>query len=88
MGKNRLINKTKYSKVGHLIVRNQKSEVQPLAFISPTFYTSVKYVTEGDNVTLECAATGVPSPQLNWSFTSLTGKLKNKDHRVKNTHLI
>lgn len=88
MGKNHLLNKTKYSEAGHLNVRIQKSEIQPLAFISPTFYTSIKYVTEGDNVTLECAATGVPPPQLNWSFTSSTGKLKHKNHRNKKYHLI
>lgn len=87
MAKNNLLNKTKFSDVGHLNVEKVKddvsstsqSNIQPLAFISPTsFYPSIKYVTEGDNVIFECAATGVPSPQLNWSFTTPIGKVKIK----------
>lgn len=82
MGKNNLLNKMKYSKVGFLNVETtnnrssgSQSDMQPLAFISPSFtYPDIKYVTEGDNVTFECAATGVPSPQLNWSFTSSIGR--------------
>lgn len=86
VAKNHLINKTKFSKAGYLSIMNigfpgSNLDIQPLAFISPTsLYPSVKYVTEGKHVTLECAATGVPSPLLNWSFTTSTGKLKNKYH--------
>lgn len=81
MGNNHLLNRTKSSKVGYLNVRTintsssgSHSDIQPMAFISPSSYTEIKYVTEGDNITFECAATGVPSPQLNWSFTTSTGK--------------
>lgn len=86
VAKNNLINKTKFSKVGYLSIVNtgfsgSNLDIQPLAFISPTsLYPSVKYVTEGKHVTFECAATGVPSPLLNWSFTTSTGKSKNKHH--------
>jgi len=85
MGKNHILNKTKYSEVGNLIVNKMNagkssgslSDIQKLAFIpSNILNPNVKYVTEGDNVTLECAATGVPAPQLNWSFINSTGKLK------------
>jgi len=85
VGKNQLLNKTKYSEVGHLVVNKiniggssgSQSGIQKLAFISPNvFNTNVKYVTEGDNVTFECVATGIPAPQLNWSFINSTGKLK------------
>lgn len=85
MAKNNLMNKTKFSEVGLLKVEKinndlssgSQSNIQPLAFIShTTLYPSVKYVAEGDNVTFECAATGVPSPQLNWSFTTSTGKIE------------
>lgn len=83
MGKNNLLNKTKFSEVSYLtveqIVESSESQtgIQPLAFISPSYTVSgVKYVTEGDNVTFECAATGVPFPQLNWSFKASTGKEK------------
>lgn len=82
MGKNQLLNKTKYSEVGHLVVNKiniggSQSGIQKLAFLLPNvFNTNVKYVTEGDNVTFECVATGVPAPQLNWSFINSTGKLK------------
>lgn len=82
-GKNHLLNKTKYSGVGHLIVNKinggrfsgSQLNIQQLAFISPNIL-NVKYVTEGDNVTFECAATGVPAPQLNWSFMNSTRNLK------------
>lgn len=89
MAKNNLLNKTKFSEVGHLNVEKiiddvssgPQSHIRPLAFISPTsLYPSVKYVTEGDNVTFECAATGVPSPQLNWSFTTSIGKVETKNY--------
>jgi len=81
VAKNLLINKTKVSEAGHLnigpINAAFQSDVQPLAFISPTtLYPNVKYVTVGENVTFECAATGVPPPQLNWSLTTFTGKTK------------
>lgn len=82
MGKNHLLNRTKFSKIGRLNVRTvntgssgSHSDIQPMTFISSLSYTDVKYVSEGDNVTFECAATGVPSPQLNWSFMTSTGKL-------------
>ncbi|CAH1721858.1 unnamed protein product [Aphis gossypii] len=86
VGKNQLLNKTKYSEVGHLVVNKiniggssgSQSDLQKLAFISPNvFNTNVKYVTEGDNVTFECVATGVPIPQLNWSFINSTGYRHN-----------
>lgn len=87
MGKNLLLNKTKYSEVGRLVVSKNivniggssgsLTGIQKLTFISPNvFNTNIKYVTEGDNVTFECVATGVPAPQLNWSFMNSTGKLK------------
>ena len=88
MGKNHLLNKTKYSEVGKLIVNKintggssrSQSNIQKLVFIPPNVLNlNVKYVTEGDNVTFECAATGVPAPQLNWSFINSTGKLKTKN---------
>lgn len=75
MAKNSLINKTRLSEIGHLIVgpinAGSLAKVQTLAFISPT-YSSVKYVSEGNNVTFECAAIGVPFPLLNWSFIGNT----------------
>lgn len=86
VGKNHLLNKTKYSEVGHLIVNKinsggssgSQSDIQKLAFIPPNVLnTNVKYVTEGENVTFECAATGVPAPQLNWSFMNSTGHQHN-----------
>lgn len=79
------MNKTKYSEVGNLTVNKintggssePKSDIQKFAFISPNVLNlNVKYVTEGENVTFECAATGVPAPQLNWLFENSTGKLK------------
>lgn len=75
------MNKTKYSEVGNLTVNKintgPKSDIQKLAFISPNVLNlKIKYVTEGENVTFECAATGVPAPQLNWSFENSTGKPK------------
>lgn len=84
VGKNHLKNKTKTSKVGHLNVEKinngsfrSQSDIQPMAFISP-IPLSVKYVAKGDNVIFECAATGVPSPRLKWSFKTSIGKLKLK----------
>ncbi|XP_060838288.1 protogenin B-like [Rhopalosiphum padi] len=86
VGKNHLLNKTKYSDVGHLVVNKiniggssgSQSGIQKLAFISPNVLNlNVKYVTEGDNVTFECVATGVPAPQLNWSFINSTGYRHN-----------
>lgn len=82
LGKNHLKNKTKTSEVGHLNVEmvntgSFKSYIQPMAFISPT-PLSMKYVAEGDNVIFECAATGIPSPRLKWSFKTSIGKLKLK----------
>jgi len=85
VGKNHLLNKTKLSEVGNLTVNKintggssgPQSDIQKLAFISPNVLNpNVKYVIEGENVTFECAATGVPAPQLNWSFKNSTGKLK------------
>jgi hypothetical protein len=91
MAKNYLLNKTRLSDAGYLNVENinaesfgSQSDIQPLSFISPTYlYPNVKYVTAGDNITFECAASGVPSPQLNWSFTTSTGKVKTKNHECK-----
>lgn len=91
MAKNYLLNKTRLSYVGHLNVEKinaessgSQSDIQPLAFISPThLYHDVKYVIAGNNVTFECAASGVPSPLLNWSFITSTGKLKYKNHECK-----
>uniref|UniRef100_A0A2S2PYT6 Protogenin n=1 Tax=Sipha flava TaxID=143950 RepID=A0A2S2PYT6_9HEMI len=85
MAKNYLLNKTRLSDAGYLNVENinaesfgSQSDIQPLSFISPTYlYPNVKYVTAGDNITFECAASGVPSPQLNWSFTTSTGNKQN-----------
>lgn len=57
-----------------------QSNLQSLKFISPSLYPNIKYVTEGDNVTFECAAVGIPSPQLNWSFTSSIGKVEIKNY--------
>lgn len=93
MAVNRLINSIKFSEVGHLNVEpiniGSQSDIQPLAFISPTtLYPRVKYVVKGDNVTFECAATGVPSPQLNWSFTASSGTLKYKHYYCKLIKLI
>jgi len=84
VGKNHLLNKIKYSEVGNLTVNKvitggssvPQSDIQKLAFIPPNVLNlNVKYATEGENVTFECAATGVPAPQLNWSFKNSTGKL-------------
>lgn len=92
MGKNYLLNKTKYSEIGHLIVNKinsrgyfgSQSDIQKLAFIPPNVLNlNVKYVTEGENVTFECAASGVPAPQLHWSFINSTGELKKKQfHQI------
>lgn len=59
--------------------------IQPLSFISPnSLFSNIKYVTEGHNVTFECAATGVPFPQLIWSFTPSTGKIETKIIKMNN----
>lgn len=94
LAKNYLLNKTRLSDVGHLNIEKinvespvSQSDNQPLAFISPT-PDNVKYVTPGNNITFECAASGVPSPRLNWSFTTSTGKVKSKNHKCKLTFKI
>ncbi|VVC40187.1 Hypothetical protein CINCED_3A025745 [Cinara cedri] len=96
VAKNNLMNKTKFSEVGHLKVEKinndlssgSQSNIQPLALISPnTLYPIVKYVAEGENVTFECAATGVPSPQLKWSFTASIGNKQNTMLSNKDTYV-
>ncbi|XP_050421746.1 protogenin B-like [Adelges cooleyi] len=84
VAKNQLLNKTKVSAPGYLNIEKMKpgssdsqSSIQPLAFISPSIKPVIQFVTMGDNVSFECAATGVSSPLLNWSFTSSTGN-KNR----------
>lgn len=73
MANNYLLKKNTSSEVGHLSVEqiNAEFKPKPFTFISPSSLSkNVKFVNKGDNVTFECAATGSPSPQLNWSFTA------------------
>lgn len=77
---NHLLKKTIFSEVGHVNVEQINAEFlpnsQPFTFILPSpLITNVKSVIKGDNVTFECAATGFPSPQLNWSFTASGKKI-------------
>jgi hypothetical protein len=63
---NLLTKKSRYSPEGQLEVLPRSPFHRPPEFVSVT--GAVIEALSGDNVTLDCAATGSPIPELTWTF--------------------
>jgi hypothetical protein len=63
---NLLTKKSRYSSEGHLEVIPKSPFIRPPQFISVS--SAMIETRAGANVTLDCAATGSPIPELTWTF--------------------